>query len=67
LFYVGLTRAQQKLILTSAKSRFLFGRQQSNAPSRFIEDIEQMLKEMAKSGQRKPGKETPESTQLRLF
>jgi DNA helicase-2/ATP-dependent DNA helicase PcrA len=67
LFYVGMTRAQQKLILTYTKSRYLFGQQQNNPPSRFIEDIEQALKEIEKASRRKPGKETPENTQLRLF
>jgi superfamily I DNA/RNA helicase len=67
LFYVGMTRAQQKLILTYAKSRYLFGQQQNNPPSRFVEDIEQALKEIEKAGRRKPSKEALKNTQLRLF
>ena len=35
LFYVGMTRAQAKLILTHAQARFLFGQTARNAPSRF--------------------------------
>jgi DNA helicase-2/ATP-dependent DNA helicase PcrA len=44
LFYVGMTRAQQRLIITHAKSRYLFGQQLNNLPSRFLGDIEQALK-----------------------
>lgn len=67
LFYVGMTRAQQRLILTHAKSRYLFGQQMNNPPSRFLDDIEQALKEIKKSAHRKPAGETPGSIQLKLF
>lgn len=67
LFYVGMTRAQQRLILTHAKSRYLFGQHDHNPPSRFIEDIEQTLKEIETAGRRKPSKEALKNTQLRLF
>jgi len=67
LFYVGMTRAQQKLILAHAKTRFLFGQQQNNPLSRFIDDIEQALKEIDEAERQKSGKETPENSQLPLF
>lgn len=67
LFYVGMTRAQHKLILTHAKSRFLFGQRQENEPSRFLNDIENTLKEIKKMAARKPVKEKPDSPQLKLF
>jgi DNA helicase-2/ATP-dependent DNA helicase PcrA len=67
LFYVGMTRAQQRLILTHTESRYLFGQQMNNLPSRFLEDIEQALKEIKKSAHRKPTKETPDHLQLKLF
>jgi DNA helicase-2/ATP-dependent DNA helicase PcrA len=67
LFYVGMTRAQQKLILTHAKSRFLFGRQQHNDPSPFLEDIEAAFKEVKRMADRKSAPEKPENPQLRLF
>lgn len=38
LCYVGMTRAQEELILTHATSRFLFGERQYNLPSRFLAD-----------------------------
>jgi DNA helicase-2/ATP-dependent DNA helicase PcrA len=67
LFYVGMTRAQYKLILTHAKSRFLFGQKQQNKPSRFLNDIENTLKEIKKMAARPPVKEKPDSPQLKLF
>ncbi len=67
LFYVGLTRAQQKLILTNAKTRFLFGQGIQNAPSPFLSDIEQTLKDIKKMARRKPAKVKEEDLQLRLF
>ncbi len=67
LFYVGMTRAQQRLILTHTKSRYLFGQQMNNLPSRFLADIEQALKEIKQSSYRKPGREAPDNIQLKLF
>ena len=43
LAYVGITRAEQKLFLTNAYSRLLYGRTQSNRPSRFILEIGEEL------------------------
>ncbi|MFN8458046.1 MAG: UvrD-helicase domain-containing protein [Anaerolineae bacterium] len=67
LFYVGMTRAQHKLVLTHTKTRFLFGQRQHNDSSRFLSDIEQTLKEIKQMAQRKAAKEKPESPQLKLF
>ncbi len=39
LCYVGITRAQRRLVLTSAARRRVFGEYQSTDPSRFIEEI----------------------------
>jgi DNA helicase-2/ATP-dependent DNA helicase PcrA len=39
LCYVGITRARERLYLTHAQSRSLFGSSQYNPPSRFIEEI----------------------------
>lgn len=43
LAYVGITRAEQKLFLTNAYSRMLYGRTMSNMPSRFIEELDQEI------------------------
>jgi DNA helicase-2/ATP-dependent DNA helicase PcrA len=39
LMYVGITRARERLYLTHATSRQIFGQTQSNSPSRFIGEI----------------------------
>jgi DNA helicase-2/ATP-dependent DNA helicase PcrA len=39
LCYVGLTRAERKLILTSAARRRVFGEYQGTTPSRFLDEI----------------------------
>ncbi|SFB48483.1 DNA helicase-2 / ATP-dependent DNA helicase PcrA [Cohnella sp. OV330] len=45
LAYVGITRAEKKLYLTCAQSRLLYGRTAANAPSRFLGEIPDNLKE----------------------
>ncbi len=70
LFYVGMTRAKQRLILLHAKSRFLFGERKSNLPSRFLSDIEEALKEYRKAQIKEKQKEKDlkkENGQLNLF
>ena len=39
LCYVAMTRAREKLTLTNAKQRMLFGRTTPNAPSRFLSEV----------------------------
>jgi len=43
LAYVGITRAKEKLFLTYASSRLIFGQHQTNGPSRFLADIPETL------------------------
>lgn len=45
LFYVGMTRAKQELYLTYAEERFLNGEYRHNEPSRFLDEIDENLKE----------------------
>ncbi|GGH33378.1 DNA helicase PcrA [Paenibacillus segetis] len=45
LAYVGITRAEEKLFLSCAQMRTLYGRTTANAPSRFLEEIPDELKE----------------------
>ncbi|MBK3495730.1 DNA helicase PcrA [Viridibacillus sp. YIM B01967] len=40
LAYVGVTRAEQKLFLTCAQTRTIFGRSSYNSPSRFLQEID---------------------------
>jgi len=39
LAYVGITRAEEQLHLTLAQSRWIYGQQQYNTPSRFLREI----------------------------
>jgi len=39
LFYVAITRAEQYLTLSHARSRFRFGKMHNNEPSRFLEEV----------------------------
>ena len=50
LCYVGITRAERQLVLTSAARRRVFGEYQSNDPSRFIDEIPRELMEEVPSG-----------------
>lgn len=47
LAYVGLTRAEKRLYLTYAKSRRVWGQEQWNPPSRFLNELPQTLVEFS--------------------
>jgi DNA helicase-2/ATP-dependent DNA helicase PcrA len=49
LFYVGVTRAEKRLFLLMARSRFRFGEQQPGIASRFLDEVEGEI-ERADSG-----------------
>ncbi|MCF7805018.1 MAG: DNA helicase PcrA [Candidatus Marinimicrobia bacterium] len=50
LFYVGITRAQERVYLTMAKQRNRFGEQMFSMPSRFVEEIPDELLEREITG-----------------
>jgi DNA helicase II / ATP-dependent DNA helicase PcrA len=52
LFYVAITRAEKKLMISYAESRYQFGRLKSCEPSRFIDELDSTYLKMAKT----PGK-----------
>jgi len=54
LCYVGITRAQRRLVLTSAARRRVFGDYQSTEPSRFVEEIPATLIEEVPSSYASP-------------
>lgn len=56
LCYVGITRAQEKLYLTNAVSRLLYGYERNNPPSRFIQEIPADLIELPHEKKRVGGK-----------
>ncbi len=64
LLYVGMTRAQQQLYLTHAKTRFIHGKKQSQTPSRFLNPISNNLLMREKNDGRRRSKD---NRQLSLF
>jgi DNA helicase-2/ATP-dependent DNA helicase PcrA len=56
LFYVGMTRAEEKLFISSARFRRFFGNaeQQVSEPSRFLSEIPQELIEDMRESRRRP-------------
>ena len=51
LFYVGMTRARQRLILTRALTRFQFGQARVTEPSRFLGEIPAALLRESAAGE----------------
>ncbi len=49
LCYVGITRAKERLFITNAKKRMLYGTVNANMPSRFISEIDSNLIEREES------------------
>jgi DNA helicase-2/ATP-dependent DNA helicase PcrA len=45
LFYVAVTRAKEKLFLSYAELRTIFGQKQINAPSEFLSDVSEDIVE----------------------
>ncbi|MBP7963335.1 MAG: UvrD-helicase domain-containing protein, partial [Caldilineaceae bacterium] len=66
LFYVAMTRAKQRLILTHARSRFLFGQSVENPRSPYVDDIQTALLAL-QSSKRMERPPEPEGKQLSLF
>ncbi len=66
LFYVAMTRAMDRLYLTRAKKRKIYGKIENHVLSRFVADIENILKkdEMTRLKKKKKGSE---QKQLKLF
>ena len=57
LCYVGITRAKERLYLTNAKSRMLYGKDMINVPSRFISEINKEYIESNQIEEKKINKE----------
>ena len=58
LCYVALTRAKEKLFLTCASQRMLFGRTSANLPSRFVKEIPEELVNFGGRPRHQPRRET---------
>jgi DNA helicase-2/ATP-dependent DNA helicase PcrA len=54
LCYVGITRARQKLYLSCAKQRMLYGKISPAMPSRFLIELEEALPAEAKPAPKQP-------------
>ena len=50
LCYVGITRARERLYITNAKRRMLYGKDTMNMPSRFIDEINSECLEETENG-----------------
>ena len=50
LCYVGITRARERLYITNAKRRMLYGKDTMNMPSRFIDEIDKEVLEESETG-----------------
>lgn len=53
LCYVGITRAREKLFMTHALQRMLYGRYNTNKPSRFLQEVPEELT-VTKGGKQEP-------------
>ena len=65
LFYVAMTRAQERLYLTYAKKRRMYGKTEQRTISPFVGAIEERLKTLEKTIPGKQAKQGP--AQLKLF
>jgi len=61
LCYVGVTRAKDKLYLTYARERMLYGSRHYNLPSRFLNEMPANLLQMASGGTARPSQVRPAS------
>jgi DNA helicase-2/ATP-dependent DNA helicase PcrA len=66
LFYVAMTRAMERLYLTRAKKRRIYGQAEPRALSAFVTDIETQLKQ-DETPQLRKKKATIDDKQLKLF
>ena len=66
LFFVGMTRARSRLLLSHAKKRTVHGRPEPRQVSRFLSDIDLGLLDLQRRAPGKPSP-TPNDSQLKLF
>jgi len=66
LCYVGVTRAMERLYITLATTRNLWGATNYNTPSRFLKEIPESLIEVAEKRSRRPDRESTTGTSPRL-
>jgi DNA helicase-2/ATP-dependent DNA helicase PcrA len=67
LFYVGVTRAKERLVLTRARTRKRFGKFQPAAPSRFLLEIPEQMLAAFETGFRPVGEDQRKNLMADLF
>jgi superfamily I DNA/RNA helicase len=67
LFYVGVTRAKERLVLTRARTRKRFGKFSAVAPSRFLLEIPEKMVTAFESGFRPVGESERKNLMADLF
>lgn len=68
LFYVGLTRAKERVHMLHCRSRFLFGERRERQASRFLSEIDESLKEtIVVTDRKRRSKDSKEPEQLSLL
>jgi superfamily I DNA/RNA helicase len=67
LFYVAMTRAKDRLYLSRAKKRRIYGKFEERLLSPFVADIENHLKKDESPRSKRKKKKGPEHHQLQLF
>lgn len=67
LFYVGMTRAKERLYLVYARERILQGKTYQNVPSRFWTEVPSCMQEMIVHTYKKKSKDKPNQQQIQLF
>ena len=67
LFYVGVTRARERLVLTRARSRKRYGQFRPSAPSRFLEEIPRELVRIYECGFRPVAEDQRKGLMADLF
>lgn len=60
LFYVAITRAEKKLMMSYAESRYQYGRLKPCEPSRFLDEIDPQYLQFAKNMRRPEEKPAPQ-------
>lgn len=64
LMYVAMTRAEEQLYLTTARSRFRFGRTETSNPSRFLKEIDRRFLSTGPSAMEEASTYKPTFTKL---
>lgn len=65
LFFVGMTRAEERLVLTRARRRYVRGEPRETKPSRFLDDLDEFL--LRREGKKPKRRASEPDRQTSLF